>query len=69
MMKPEIGLNVRTPRFGKVRISAIFENRFDFLQIYAEPTDYDGDFKVYGRRRGNKWDFAALVPPPDEASR
>ena len=66
MKKEDVRIDsrIRTPRFLEVRIIAIFKKSDDARQLgFTESTDYEGDFKVYGRCIGdNRMDFAAVIP-------
>ena len=65
MKKEDVRIDsrIKTPRFLEVRIIAIFGKSDDARQLgFTEPTDYDGEFKVYGRHIGtNLMDFAAVI--------
>ena len=65
MKKEDVRINcrIKTPRFLEVQIIAIFGKADDAEKLgFTETTDYDGEFKVYGRHIGtNLMDFAAVI--------
>jgi hypothetical protein len=59
---PNIGEYVNTPRFLKVRISAIFTEPEDAQACgYTEPTHYVGDFDIFGKNYAPNYARFAVV--------
>jgi len=65
---PAIGSQVDTPRFGRVRITAVFTSSDDAQNVgFKEPTHlYDRPYDVWGKRIAlnnslSDWLFAVIV--------
>jgi hypothetical protein len=58
----KIGDYVETPRFLRVKISAIFLNMEEAHTLgYTEPTHYEGEYIILGKVTGeNRMRFAAI---------
>jgi len=63
MTAPQINSYVKTPRFHSIKIKEIFTSKEDARESgYTEPTNYRGEFEVFGRFIDiNRMDFAAVV--------